>query len=150
MLKRLVAFNMVKKHHVQCRRLVKLAFQKRSKKWYIRPIFMDRKLYGAWYSLIPIMREFDPEEHFRFFRMTADCFDELLEKVAPFITPKSNRGNISAGERLAVTLRYYFCLSAIPVLKHFYNIIVSLHPVLFVAGILHLVTASLHCHIYSE
>jgi hypothetical protein len=55
------------------------------------------------------MRELDPEEFFTFFRMTPECFDELLLKVAPIIQKSSNRESISPGERLAVTLRYDIC-----------------------------------------
>ncbi|XP_052125867.1 uncharacterized protein LOC127749901 [Frankliniella occidentalis] len=52
------------------------------------------------------MREYDQDEFYRFFRMTPDCFDWLLEKVGPFIRKRSNRKSVSAGERLAITLRY--------------------------------------------
>ena len=69
------------------------------------PVLKGRRLFGAWYSLIPVMREFDQEEYFKFLRMTPESFDWLLEKVRPIITKRSKREPISAGERLAVTLR---------------------------------------------
>jgi len=68
-------------------------------------MLQGRRLYGAWYSLIPVIREFDQEEYFKFFRMTPESFDWLLEKVRPILTKRSLREAISAGERLAVTLR---------------------------------------------
>ncbi|XP_026291311.1 uncharacterized protein LOC113215862 [Frankliniella occidentalis] len=52
------------------------------------------------------MREYDQDEFYKFFRMTTDCFDWLLEKVGPFMRKRSNRKSVSAGERLAITLRY--------------------------------------------
>ena len=38
--------------------------------------------------------------------MWPENFDEILEKVQPYITNRSRRKPICAGERLAITLRY--------------------------------------------
>lgn len=73
----------------------------------MRPIYMHRETYGAWYHLVPTMREFDRDAYFNFLRMTPESFDWLLEKVAPLITKTSIRQSISPGERLCVTLRYF-------------------------------------------
>jgi len=72
----------------------------------VRPIFLDRKMAGVWFTLIPVMREFDLDAHFNYLRMTPDSFDWLLQRVEFAITKQSfRRETISAGERLAVTLR---------------------------------------------
>jgi hypothetical protein len=68
---------------------------------------------NTWYSLIPVMREEDPDEFFKFWRMTPECFDFVLEKVSPVLRKTSYREPISPGERLAVTLRYYQLISSI-------------------------------------
>ncbi|KAK3922257.1 Protein ALP1-like [Frankliniella fusca] len=102
-----IAYNHHRRLSSYCKRQALLALRARNtRRWHVRPIFRNREIYGAWYSLIPTMRESDPEEYFRFLRMTPDCFDWLLSKVEPFIKKKSNRQSISPGERLAITLRY--------------------------------------------
>ena len=53
------------------------------------------------------MRENDHESFYKYFRMTPERFDHLLLLVGPMLTKKSlYREPISAGERLAVTLRF--------------------------------------------
>ncbi|KAK3910285.1 Aurora kinase, partial [Frankliniella fusca] len=76
------------------------------RRWHVRPSLLQRKVFGAWYSLIPIMKEVDRDEYFRFMRMTPECFDWLVERISPIIQKTSIRESISPGERLAVTLRY--------------------------------------------
>lgn len=71
----------------------------------MRSIFADRKVHGAWYALIPRLREDDEEEYFKFMRMTPQSFDDLLALVYPALQKTSLREPISPGERLAVTLR---------------------------------------------
>ncbi|XP_052131636.1 putative nuclease HARBI1, partial [Frankliniella occidentalis] len=105
-IKRIIAYNLFKRLTAHARLRARLANRRQLKRWHVRPIFQDREIYGAWFSLIPLMKEADTDEYYRFFRMTPDCFDWLLEQVSPFITKKSNRKSISAGERLAITLRY--------------------------------------------
>ncbi|XP_034234424.1 putative nuclease HARBI1 [Thrips palmi] len=63
-------------------------------------------MYGAWFTLIPVLREFDKDEYFKFMRMTPEAFDWLLERVSPLIVKRSNRPAICPGQRLAVTLRF--------------------------------------------
>ncbi|KAK3917403.1 Putative nuclease [Frankliniella fusca] len=105
--KRLSVFNLLRRERLRLRTLAYLAKQKKDRRWWVRPIFLDRKLAGAWFSLIPVMREFDHDAHFNFLRMTPAGFDWLLQKVSPFLTKSSiRREPISAGERLAITLRY--------------------------------------------
>lgn len=102
--KRLGVYTMFKRERFRARSIMQLA-KRKMRRFHVSPILKGRTLYGAWYSLIPVMREFDPEEYFKFMRMTPESFDWLLEKVRPMITKHSNRVPISAGERLAVTLR---------------------------------------------
>ncbi|KAK3916693.1 Protein ALP1-like [Frankliniella fusca] len=78
----------------------------KSRRWHVRPMLQDRELFGAWFSLIPTLREYDQDEYFNFLRMTPESFDWLLERVSGVLAKKSNRKSISPGERLAVTLRY--------------------------------------------
>lgn len=68
----------------------------------------DHDTHGAWCSLIPTLREEDPEQYYNFMRMWPVHFDELLERIEPFIKKTSWRKAISPGERLAITLRYLF------------------------------------------
>lgn len=108
MVKRLLVFDHLKRENRRLMMLVAQAMNsRRPRRWHVRHIFRGRKIYGAWYSLIPIMREHDREEYFRFLRMTPESFDYILEKLGPIIQKHSNRESISPGERLAVTLRYY-------------------------------------------
>ncbi|KAK3931469.1 Protein ANTAGONIST OF LIKE HETEROCHROMATIN PROTEIN 1 [Frankliniella fusca] len=105
-IQRLSTFNLLRRERLRIRNLVRV-LKKKERRWWIRPVFLDRKLAGAWHSLIPVMREFDQDAHFNFLRMTPASFDWLLDKVSPFLTKCSiRRETISAGERLAVTLRY--------------------------------------------
>ncbi|KAK3925908.1 Protein ANTAGONIST OF LIKE HETEROCHROMATIN PROTEIN 1 [Frankliniella fusca] len=103
-LKRIVAYNVYKRLIALAKLRAALLFRRRKRRWHVRPIFRDREIFGAWLSLIPIVRESDPEEFYRFLRMTPACFDWLLERVQPYIEKKSNRKGVSGGERLAVTL----------------------------------------------
>ncbi|KAE8741664.1 hypothetical protein FOCC_FOCC012816, partial [Frankliniella occidentalis] len=95
----------------RCRKLLKLNLRdKRSprpKKWWVQPIYKERKAKGAWYHLLPSVRAHDPEKYYEFFRMTPEAFDRLLEMVGPYLKKNSWREAISAGERLAIALRYY-------------------------------------------
>ncbi|KAE8738274.1 hypothetical protein FOCC_FOCC016250, partial [Frankliniella occidentalis] len=106
-IKRLSAFNLLRRNQLRLRTVAACAKMRKNRRWWVRPIFLDRQLAGAWFSLIPVMREFDEEAFFNFLRMTPSCFDWLLEQVSDLITKESTRReSISAGERLAVTLRY--------------------------------------------
>ena len=81
--------------------------QKYRKKYWIRDIFRSRFLLGEYHTLVKEMRENDHGEFYKYFRMTPERFDHLLLLVGPMLTKKSlYREPISAGERLAVTLRF--------------------------------------------
>ena len=61
-----------------------------------------------YHSLIQEMRLVDHSSFYRYFHMSPATFDNLLCRVGPSITKQSTRLRkpISAGERLAVALRY--------------------------------------------
>lgn len=54
------------------------------------------------------LRDEDPKLYTNFVRMASDDFDFLLSLVSPLISKQNTplRKSISAGERLAVTLRF--------------------------------------------
>ncbi len=62
------------------------------------------------------MRALDPDAFYRFFRMTVDCFDWLLE-VEPFLRKRSNRKSVSPGEHLAITLRFVMSRDIVSALR---------------------------------
>ncbi|KAK3916792.1 Protein ANTAGONIST OF LIKE HETEROCHROMATIN PROTEIN 1 [Frankliniella fusca] len=79
---------------------------KSGRRWWQRPLFRSHDEFGAWNTLIPLLRETDEDLFFNFLRMTPGSFDRLLKKVSPFLQKKSWRKAIDPGERLAITLRY--------------------------------------------
>ncbi|KAE8747914.1 hypothetical protein FOCC_FOCC005303 [Frankliniella occidentalis] len=84
---------------------------RRERRWWVRPIFADHDTHGAWASLIPIIRETDPDMYYNFMRMTPDCFDRLLAFIQPYIQKFSWRKSIEPGERLAITLSSIYLAS---------------------------------------
>lgn len=79
--------------------------RRRCRRWWVRPIYERRLSQGDYHNLIQEMRLTDQEMFFNYTRMTIKIFDKLLSIVGPTITPRSNRPSISAGCRLAITLR---------------------------------------------
>lgn len=72
-----------------------------------RYIYGVREKFGHYHTLVPQMRLHDHDSFIKFFRMTPEKFDLLLSYVGPIITKSSKwRKPISAGERLAITLRF--------------------------------------------
>ncbi|XP_011409350.2 PREDICTED: protein ANTAGONIST OF LIKE HETEROCHROMATIN PROTEIN 1-like, partial [Amphimedon queenslandica] len=82
--------------------------KKRVHRLWVRKIFRERERLGFYNTLLSQLRLSDTEYFFRFIRMTPRRFDDLLSIVGPYIQRKSCRSRrvISAGERLAVCLRY--------------------------------------------
>lgn len=81
---------------------------------WVREIFKKRRQQGDYHNLIQEMRLGDKDKHFNYFRMSSQQFDELLGIVSPYITKQHCvREPISAGERLALTLRYVCSFIAI-------------------------------------
>ncbi|XP_021947788.1 protein ALP1-like [Folsomia candida] len=72
---------------------------------YIRPIFLKRDNDGE-QQLVMDLRD-DPYYHFRYFRMSKENFDTILDLVTPMIShPANHIRPISPLQRLAITLRY--------------------------------------------
>ena len=63
---------------------------------------------GEYHALVNEMRMTDHESFYRYFHLSPERFDHLLSMVGPAITRNHTncRQPISAGERLAITLRY--------------------------------------------
>ncbi|KAK3929699.1 Protein ALP1-like [Frankliniella fusca] len=79
---------------------------KKTRRWWVRPVFADHDTNGAWATLIPMMRDTDPDLFYDFMRITPQAFDKLLALIQPLIQKFSWRKPIALGERLAITLRY--------------------------------------------
>ncbi|KAK3931968.1 Putative nuclease [Frankliniella fusca] len=108
-LKAILLFYLFKEENIWLRQLWLLA-HRRPRRWRVRPMLQERQIYGAWHTLVPLLRETDPEEYFNFLRMTPESFDWLLDKVGPVIIKQQSKRSlseyISPGERLALTLRF--------------------------------------------
>ena len=64
---RLLVFSvalMHRRHHALQREIEE---GKKPRRWHVRPIFRDHETHGAWFSLIPVMREHDRENYINFF-----------------------------------------------------------------------------------
>ncbi|XP_062333007.1 putative nuclease HARBI1 isoform X1 [Osmerus eperlanus] len=78
---------------------------RRERRWCVRPLNRSRESQGE-YQLVKQMREIDPEMHFRYFRMSASRFDDLVHRIRPYIQRASTHSSpVTVAERLAVTLR---------------------------------------------
>ena len=82
--------------------------RKKQRLCWVRPILLRRDQVGEYHTLVQEMRTSDPAAHQRYFRMSVDDFDELLDIVKEKILKQQTamRDPISPGERLAVTLRF--------------------------------------------
>ena len=74
---------------------------------WVRKLFQERYTKGKFYLLVQDLRLFDDELFFRYFRMNATKYEQLLAMVAPEIQKSSvTRECIGPSERLCVTLRF--------------------------------------------
>lgn len=75
-------------------------------------------------KLLSHLKENEPIDYKNYFRMTCATFDELLYKVAPFITKQNTlmRDAISAETRLNITLRFLAKGNDFEDLKFFYAV----------------------------
>ena len=73
----------------------------------MRKLFQEHYTKEEFYLLVPDLRLFDDELFFRYFRMNATKYEQLLAMVAPEIQKSSvTRECIGPSERLCVTLRF--------------------------------------------
>ncbi|KAG8176626.1 hypothetical protein JTE90_028608 [Oedothorax gibbosus] len=81
--------------------------QKKRTVW-TRNWLLRRKVFGCYENLMRELALEDSESYRRWLRMDVECFEYLLRKVQTLIEKKDTnmRRSISAGERLALTLRY--------------------------------------------
>ena len=77
-------------------------------RWWVRPWIANRQEHGAYHALRRELEENDVGAYTNFLRMAPEQFDQLLTAVSPLIERQNTlmRESISAGERLAVTLRF--------------------------------------------
>lgn len=82
--------------------------RKLRKRLWVRQWIQRRILENTAHKLIQDLRNEQTDEFIRYFRMTPEQFDILLEKVTPAIQKRDTnmRLAISAEIRLAITLRY--------------------------------------------
>lgn len=69
-------------------------------------INLDRTKYGEFHTLMPQLRKHE-NRFYDYFRMSIQCFDELLSLIKTDITKQDTnyRDAISAEERLVIALR---------------------------------------------
>lgn len=61
---------------------------------------------GEYYSLVPDLRNHDRTLHYKYFRMSSNRFDDLLQRISSRISRQNtHKQPISAAERLAATLK---------------------------------------------
>jgi hypothetical protein len=56
--------------------------QQISRRWWVHPINQQRKRFGAFHVLYPLLNE-APENFFNYFRMNRQCFELLLGWIGP-------------------------------------------------------------------
>jgi hypothetical protein len=89
---------------IKKRKILKKTFARR---WHVRPINQERRDHGMYHTTFQTMRMKDPQEFFRFTRMTVPLFDELCDLVKddPLMKrSKRAREPVSVAERMAITL----------------------------------------------
>lgn len=87
-----------------------------TRRWWTRPWLLRRDDLGAYNTLMSELRVEDQDSFLNFLRMSPGVFDELVEKVTPYIKRENTtfRKAISPGMRLAITLRYLATGNEIP------------------------------------
>jgi len=80
---------------------------KQDRKYWVHPINPDREESNKFNIFYENIRCYS-EKFFEYYRMSISSFDELLEKIRPFIGKQNTifRNAISPEERLTITLRY--------------------------------------------
>ena len=62
--------------------LIKLFFfyRKKKRECWVHQINKDRQIFGEYITLMPKLRA-DPRRFYLYFRMTSECFDEVLDWI---------------------------------------------------------------------
>nr|CAH7749890.1 unnamed protein product [Callosobruchus chinensis] len=79
--------------------------RRRTRRFKTRPINRTRRATGN-YSYYQKMKSWDPEQFFKYTRMTIPVFENLLKKIKPRIRKQYRSDSITAEERLVITLQY--------------------------------------------
>ena len=82
--------------------------EKRQRQWWIKPWISRRLQLGAFNTLIKELRDEDTGSFLNFFRMYPNLFAEIENMIAERISREDTnyRLSVSAGERLAITIRF--------------------------------------------
>lgn len=78
--------------------------QKTKRKYWVRPMLLQRKHKGHFHTLFQFMKDNDDEQFFKFTRMTVLQFERLLELVQESLIKRSIREPLSPEHRLCITL----------------------------------------------
>ena len=65
--------------------------KKKRRKYWVRPIFLRRKVHGQFHQMLTELREGDREYYFRYMRMSPERFDHLLSLVEDKISKQDTR-----------------------------------------------------------
>ena len=78
------------------------------RRYWVRPYLRARQQQGQYHNLMQELSLLEPERYKNFLRLDKDVFDELAERLGPWIEkqPTNFREPLSVGLRLAITLRY--------------------------------------------
>lgn len=82
---------------------------KKKRRWWRRPINMDRKNYGYYFTIFQELKQ-DENLFFRVTRMNIGSFNNLCVLLNQYLI--KSRSDINPEERLAITLRYalFICI----------------------------------------
>lgn len=75
-----------------------------SRRWWIRPINMQRERIGYYANLCTFMKQHDEEQFLKLTRMSILQFQELLALVAPKLAKIRTRETVCPEERLLITI----------------------------------------------
>ncbi|XP_022160163.1 uncharacterized protein LOC111026394 [Myzus persicae] len=80
--------------------------RKKKRKCWVHSVNKEREISGEYCTLMPELRK-DPERFHIYFRMTPECFDQILGWIIDDIQkmPTNFRNPIPPSERLAISLR---------------------------------------------